>query len=344
MTKIIQQGKSFIITEGSEILDRLPKGNYILQYSQLSGFYLDKQDDIVLPNKIYGDPEEFCARVLKTYKTLDESTGVYLSGLKGTGKSITAKLLAVRSEMPVINIVEDYSELRDFKSFMSGLNFECIVMIDEFEKLYPKEEQQNVFLSILDGNLSSKKLFVFTTNAKWMNQFLENRMKRVRYHKKYGSLPLETIEEIIEDNLLNKEFASDIKKCIQATGIATMDIVLSLIQEVNIHDCSPMKFVSEMNIATEDFTLDIYRNKQGNLCATGYSTSSCDLIMEPTCELDYISVKESEDDQEGYIRYKRGVDEINRISETQFTIKIKGTSLEYVLIKKTYGQVSSLIF
>ena len=91
--------------------DRLPAKNYIIKFEKLSGFYLDEYADIaVKEDKVYGGHMQKAEKVLRSYEKFDRNLGVILSGSKGIGKSMFARLLSVealKNDIPVI-IVDKY--------------------------------------------------------------------------------------------------------------------------------------------------------------------------------------------------------------------------------------------
>lgn len=257
--KFYVDGNNYSLFDGESVTDTLPLGNYMLQFNPMQGFYLKQINIFELPEKIYGKPKEFCERILKTYNILNESTGVFLSGLKGTGKTVTAKVLALMSGLPIINISEDYSKMgSSFVNFLHSLPNKNAIFIDEFEKVYPNIESRNVFLSILDGNFTSNNLYILTSNSSSIGEYFRNRLKRIRYHKDYNNIEDSILNEVLDDLLTNKEFKQDIINTVKSSGIVTMDIIISLIQEVNIHNLPASELVKELNIHSESVTFNIY--------------------------------------------------------------------------------------
>jgi hypothetical protein len=62
-----------------------------------------------------------------------------------------------------------------FNTLIQSIQQPCIVMFDEFEKVYSSEEQE-AMLTLLDGIYSSKKLFLLTSNDKWrVDSHMRNR-------------------------------------------------------------------------------------------------------------------------------------------------------------------------
>ena len=63
----------------------------------------------------------------------NKNLGVIFNGIKGTGKTLSAKLLCNAIGLPIV-IVQNSSE--GLLPFLQSLNFECVVFIDEAEKTF----------------------------------------------------------------------------------------------------------------------------------------------------------------------------------------------------------------
>ncbi len=75
--------------------DRLPAKTYIIRFAKLSGFYLDEYSDIdVAEDRIYGNHVQKAQKVLRSFGQFGRNLGVILSGNKGIGKSLFARLLS----------------------------------------------------------------------------------------------------------------------------------------------------------------------------------------------------------------------------------------------------------
>lgn len=72
---------------------------------------LEETSGLSLPSKVYCTQrdERFIDKVINSYN-LSESgfTGVMLAGLKGSGKTVMAKVIANKSGLPIINIDKTY--------------------------------------------------------------------------------------------------------------------------------------------------------------------------------------------------------------------------------------------
>ena len=80
--------------------NELPARAYIIRFEKMTGFYLDEYADIqVKENKVYGEHAKKVQKVLRAYAKFDRNLGVILSGYKGIGKSMFAKLLSDRKSV-----------------------------------------------------------------------------------------------------------------------------------------------------------------------------------------------------------------------------------------------------
>jgi hypothetical protein len=60
----------------------------------------------------------------------------------------------------------------DFVHFLQSIDQPCVVIFDEFEKVYSYEEQA-ALLTMFDGTMSSKKLWILTCNHQHnVNEFI----------------------------------------------------------------------------------------------------------------------------------------------------------------------------
>ena len=263
MTKIWAGSEAQLFKiSGNAILNEIPKGIWVINES-MAGVYLSKVGEkFEFNHKIYGKDSKFISHVLKTYDNVEKNLGVLLNGIKGAGKSVTAKILANQSNLPIVII--DASSINKLSYFNDVTQSLCF-FIDEFEKITPKDEDNKSvdnpeLLSFVDGySNSNKHLFLFTSNNKNISSYFIDRPGRIRYIKEYNSLPEDVIDEIIEDMLINKSFKSSIITWVKYFKYLTIDTLISIIQEINIHDIEPSEFKEFFNADNEktSFTLKV---------------------------------------------------------------------------------------
>lgn len=261
MATIVQSGDEFRITSIQGTYNKLPVGVYNLECND-SGYFLTKTHDFKLPKKIYGDMS-IVDRWLHTYQTRDRNLGVLLAGLKGGGKTITAKLLAIKSGLPIITINAPYNG-SDFISFLSNECLgDCVIFLDEYEKIYSRETKDgdgdSSLLSVLDGPYQMHHLFILTVNNVAVNTNLINRPSRIFYRKNYEGLTPEEIKEIAEDLLLDKSLVDDLTSTASKMFQISFDTLISIIEEVNRYGEPASQCVLNMNLTPMKILFDAWQ-------------------------------------------------------------------------------------
>lgn len=243
--------------------EKLPVANWLVKVDE-GGFFLEKQEPFELPDKIYGDLDGQVERYLNTFNSRTKNLGILLNGLKGTGKSLTAKKLCIDSGLPVILITQAYAGT-GFESFLSTIKEECIVFIDEFEKTYQSNggldvvgDPQSTLLTILDGVFESKKLFLLTSNfSHKVNDALINRPSRIHYIQNYEGLEDSVINDVIDDLLEDKTQKEGLLQGVDIIGEVNMDVLVSLIKEMNLYKESASDALKMLNIKPADSSYEV---------------------------------------------------------------------------------------
>ena len=257
----LQSNNTYKKVEGDfSTVKAVPVGIYNIGLS-MSGWYLEKYaDKFTFDYKIYGLQTEFCEHVLKTYKNTTGNFGIMLTGTKGTGKTVTAKILANYFNLPVI-IVKDMGDSNQAMiEFLSGFNFDCVLFFDEFEKNF--SDKDSTILQIMDGvyNSGYRKIFLLTTNEMTINENLVGRPSRIRYVRRFGNLDLKTVEEYLDDALEVPEARQELIDFIDTLTISTIDILKTIVNEVNIHGIQGLMKAKEFfNVSTLEYHYKCYR-------------------------------------------------------------------------------------
>ena len=154
MTYYLRNGNAYRVSDkmSLDIHEHLPAGNYIIQQDQQGNLFLEQIDSFNNPSKLYGDTTRNADRIINTFLDRSNSTGVMLNGEKGSGKTLLAKTLSIKcaeQDIPTIVINAPWHGDR-FNQLMQTIEQPCVVLFDEFEKVYDKEEQESI-LTLLDG-------------------------------------------------------------------------------------------------------------------------------------------------------------------------------------------------
>ena len=235
-------------------INTVPVGIYNIGLS-MQGWYLEKYaDKFTFDYKMYGLQTEFCEHVLKTYKNTKGNFGIMLTGTKGTGKTVTAKTLANDFNLPVIIVKDMGDQNQSMIEYLGSFNFDCVLFFDEFEKNF--SEKDSTILQIMDGVYSSeyRKIFLLTTNEMTVNENMVGRPSRIRYVRKFGNLELKTVEEYLDDALEVPEARQELIDFIDTLTISTIDILKTIVNEVNIHGMDGLMRAKEFfNVSTLEY-------------------------------------------------------------------------------------------
>ena len=261
MMNVVNSGSRFqIYGEDVKTYRELPVGSYEVEFHKMIGFYLTSRPDLMVNEKIYGDHAVRADKVMRSYSHAERNFGIILSGQKGIGKSLFARVLATKAidaGMPVI-VVSSY--IPGIAGFISSIQQSCVVVFDEFEKTFAKTDEwdpQTEMLSLFDGLDGGKKLFVVTCNdTSSLSSYMLNRPGRFHYHIKISNPTDVEIVEYMQDKL-DKEYWGTIEQVVNFShGVnMTYDFLRAIafelnqgyslketLRDLNITDAESMKF------------------------------------------------------------------------------------------------------
>lgn len=279
----------------------LPKGIYEVKVS-MTGFYLSKiAESFTFDYKLYGLNQKFIDYVLKTYKNTTGNLGVLLDGIKGTGKTVTAKELCNHLQLPVI-LVQSMGDSNDklIKYLSTTINFDCIFFFDEYEKEF---KDSSDVLSFMDGTYNSiyRKVFLLTTNELKVDPNLLGRPSRIRYKKSFSNLSEEVTREILNDILKDKTAIEKVIELTHSMNIITIDLIKAIATEINIHGVEALPDIKEtFNIEFSRFTY-LYREVQVRHCDLKFTPENIKSILKTFYKFKEIKKK----DWEKYTREER---------------------------------------
>ena len=229
---------------------------YNLMYERYEGFgYLEEDGKLTTPNRIYssGIENELIDRVLTYFHDNNKSVGVLLEGLKGSGKTLTCKRIANRSELPIIVVDAMFPSVK-LTEFFTKVTTDVVIIFDEVEK--NRNWNSEDLLSFLDGIQDTcKKIVLMTCNKSTdLSNYLKDRCSRIRYKMHFDGLSNELIKEVVNDKISDKKLANKLYNYISDNfSVKSYDNIIEFINECltfsnkNIED-----LVKLMNIEVND--------------------------------------------------------------------------------------------
>lgn len=277
--------------------DSLPAGVYEVEFSDMTGFHLMRRPDIVISEKIYGKHMAKVGKVFRAFDNSHRSLGVILSGKKGIGKSMFAKLASVRAVengYPVI-LVNKY--IPGIASYIESIEQECLVLFDEYDKTFGgiktadgQANTQTEMLTLFDGLAQGKKLFVITCNDLYrLSEYLVNRPGRFHYHFRFDCPDSEEIREYLTDKLDEAYYGEIDKVVVFAKKVdLNYDCLRAIAFELNSGEPFETAIV-DMNILNTDneiYRVEVRYPNGRKLISRGESLDLFDAERPCTADLD----------------------------------------------------------
>ena len=266
-----RSGNNYFLRDEADLAltPNLPAVTFLVNITPTGEYYLEQVDSYQMSGKLYGNVQARANRILETYQKRSASTGVLLGGTKGSGKSLLTKLVSVdasKLDMPTIVVNSPYRG-DEFNKFIQDIHQQCIVLFDEFEKVYGSDEQTEL-LTLLDGLFPTKKLFIFTCNEMHrIDDNMINRPGRIFYNIRFTGLDEQFIREYCEDNLQNKQHIQTICNLAAMFDEFNFDSLKALVEEMNRYNETPQQALDMLNVKPVAYsvTYDVQISHKGEV-------------------------------------------------------------------------------
>lgn len=286
--KFLKVGKSINFkfnTEGLEC-DLTPGMVYNISVDRYTdAISLEESSGLSLPSKVYCTQrdERFIDKVINSYN-LSESgfTGVMLAGLKGSGKTVMAKVIANKSGLPIINIDKNIRPyiLRNLVEKLGDTSV-CF-LFDELDKVLA-DYDDSVLLQVLDGSdTNGKHMILFTCNDDdEISEYLIDRCSRIRYWRKFDEMSPSLIMEVLNDKLNDKKEVKSLTDFIKDNfEVCSFDNIASFVKEANDYPTTTFEELFEdMNLSSKGTIKPHARsckeNNHKNVKKTKFSEDIC---------------------------------------------------------------------
>lgn len=256
MSEFIKVGNKIVTKPNGLDCDLVNGKVYNLKFDRFGvGVFLEEDGSLSLPKKVYTtkDDEIFVKRVINYFNNTSKlSTGVMLSGIKGTGKTVMAKVIAEKSNLPIFVVDEDFPT-HMINDFFRKFSTPVVVIFDEVDKHWDTEN----LLGWLDGvQTNAKKLVLFTcNNEERVNCYLKDRCSRVRYSRHFEPNDnARFLKEILKDKGIEENSIDSIYKFIVSNfDLLSIDNILSFIDEkLMFPEISNYDLLKDLNITTKE--------------------------------------------------------------------------------------------
>lgn len=277
---IVQAGGDYqVFGEDVQTYKQLPAKTYTVSFHPMRGFWLTEHVNLdTNESHIYGPHEYRVDKVYRSYDLADRNFGIILSGKKGIGKSLFARMIAekgIERDLPVI-IVD--TAIDGIAKFLATIQQPCVIVFDEFEKTFAKmgddhKDPQVEMLSLFDGIDGGKKLFVITCNEpRQLNEYLINRPGRFHYHFAITCPTADEVRTYMID-ALGAGHDAEIEKVIKLSSMA--DITYDCLRAISfdLKQGYPLEdTLSDLNINYErDVYFDVIVKLSNGWQITSYS-------------------------------------------------------------------------
>ena len=254
-----------------------------------SAISLEETSGLSLPSKVYCTQrdERFIDKVINSYN-LSESgfTGVMLAGLKGSGKTVMAKVIANKSGLPIINIDKNIRPyiLRNLVEKLGDTSV-CF-LFDELDKIL-EDYDDSVLLQVLDGSdTKGKHMILFTCNDdNKISEYLIDRCSRIRYWRKFDEMSPSLIMEVLNDKLNDKKEVKSLTDFIKDNfEVCSFDNIASFVKEANDYPTVTYEELFEdMNLSSKGSIKPHARSCKNNCLKNAKNAFSKDINCDCCC-------------------------------------------------------------
>ena len=211
----------------------LPPAIYNIIIPPIGSPYLQiTTSGIETPKEIYGDIHSKVDTVFRSYDAENKSLGILLTGIKGSGKTMTAGLICqtmLHRNIPVL-LVNSHVPIDVLNEIIQSIGEVC-VLFDEFGKNYD-EDDQNGMLTLFSGVSEQKRMMILTENNEYsINSFMINRPSRLLFHFRHNKLEDDIIIEYCQKFGVSEKYIEEFIIYSKSTTEFTFDILQAIVKQ-----------------------------------------------------------------------------------------------------------------
>ena len=333
MTVVVSGNDYDIFAAGVQAYSALPAQAYTVAFHPQKGFWLTGYPTFgKVEGKIYGAHPEKARKVINRFVNGSGNLGVILTGEKGIGKSVTAKLIAnemIDRGYPVI-VVDAY--IPGIARFLGSIAQRCCILLDEYDKTFAYNNAEDhdpstEMLTLFDGVDGGSKLFIVTCNhVEYMNDYLVNRPGRFHFNLQFSYPTATEIRAYLTDEV-DPAYADQIEEVVSFANRARLnyDCLHAIAVELNAGE-QFAEAIKDLNIAIND-----YRRFQITVTPVG-STEQFKVVEQlnfATADQPvYVHIYDAHDDYVGFLTFTTGDAQLDEDTGV-FTIEPDNAVLVY---------------
>lgn len=242
----------------SNLVDHVPAMVYKATIAPQGIILIKDRKSFDLPQLRFGKHNRYFKQITGGYDRTSKSTGVLLSGEKGSGKSLLAEELGnwmIRQDIPVIMISHPMGA--EELSLIIRAVGPCMVYFDEFGKVYNEQKDRERLLTLFSDTSFTGVMFVITGNTQEeFSDYLYNRPQRFRYAIDYGRvIDRETVTDVLTTMKVNPIFHELLYVYTQNGGCRNIDSLMCVVRETaaatsieDLHDRCEILNVSKLPV------------------------------------------------------------------------------------------------
>lgn len=220
--------------ESGRYIDKLENKVYQMNIDKNGNLFLTEQPSFSCV-ELCGDSVNISDLVVSHYNKTKNNFGIMLQGISGMGKSQTIKHVCNKIGTPVVLINKNF-EGSKIKEVIDNVNTDCIIVFDEFEKVYSKKEDSETLLSLFDGiDTGSRVMFIVSANEpRDLSKFFFGRPGRFVFNFNFKPLcSNDGLSFIKQKTIINNE--PRMLEYLENIDNLSYDICDKISQLINIH-------------------------------------------------------------------------------------------------------------
>lgn len=222
----------------SDVVEYLPARIYRFEISPGVCRLSVVRQNYQLPANIYGDVSKIADTIIKDYDNSPRGTSALLTGIKGTGKSLTSEIIAnkmLQKGVPVLQIAE-YIPPAFLKNIIPEMG-PVVVIFDEFLKNYARknsdEENQHMLLTLFsDSGLKKVMFLLLDNNTDNLSNYIINRPGRIKFNFRYFPDTLKIFREYSKNMPILKEVRNALNLYFGANALSQPSFGMDIIETV----------------------------------------------------------------------------------------------------------------